>query len=69
MPKKGSFDSLQIKGGLGKKEGGGVFEGGVDNSTHTMIPSFLIQFVSGTVYNILSFAKYCFSFEQSAAEK
>ena len=27
LPKKGGLDSLQFKRGLGKKEGGGVFEG------------------------------------------
>ena len=27
LHKKGSLDSLQIEGGLGKKGGGGVFEG------------------------------------------
>ena len=40
MPKKGGMDSLQIKGrgwGLGKKEGGGVFEGGVDTPMCTMV--------------------------------
>ena len=29
MPKKGGLDSLLIQGRLGKKEGGGVFEGGL----------------------------------------
>ena len=41
MPKKGSLDSFQIKGGLGKKEGGRDFlgvggRGWVDNPMHTM---------------------------------
>ena len=29
LPKKGGLDSLLIQGGLGKKERGGVFEGGL----------------------------------------
>ena len=39
LPKKGGggLDSLSIyKGGLGKKEEDGVFEGGVDTPMHTM---------------------------------
>ena len=30
LPKSGGLDSFQIKGGLGKKERGGVFEGGIN---------------------------------------
>ena len=35
LPKKGVLDCLLIYGGLGKKEGGGVFEGaGGDPNAH-----------------------------------
>ena len=39
LPKKGRFGQFaSLKGGLGKKEGGGVFKGGrgVDSPMHTM---------------------------------
>ena len=29
---------VDLMGGLGKKEGGGVFEGGADTPMHTMFP-------------------------------
>ena len=34
--KRGAWTVCKFKGGLGKKEGGGVFEGGVDTPMHTM---------------------------------
>ena len=51
MPKKGGFGQfadLRGGGGLGKKEGGGVFEeGGVDTLMHTMI-----EMVSVAVFSL-----------------
>ena len=41
MPKKGAWTVCRFKGELGKKEGGGLFEEGVDTPMHTMRPSFL----------------------------
>ena len=40
MPKKGAWTVCRFKGGLGKKEGDGIFEGGgggVDTPMHTML--------------------------------
>ena len=48
MPKKGGLEQFAdlTRGGLGKKEGGGVFEG-VDTPTHTMACSESPQWGSG----------------------
>ena len=37
LSKKRGFDIWQIQGGVGKKEGGSVFEGGIDTLMHTML--------------------------------
>ena len=37
LPKKGgAWTVCRFKGGIGKKEGNGAFEGGVDTPMHTM---------------------------------
>ena len=41
--KKGELDSWRLKGGLGKKEGCGVFERGVDTPMHTMEHKSLVK--------------------------
>ena len=40
LPKKGGLGLfIDLRGGLGKKEEGGVFEGGVETPMHTMFSS------------------------------
>ena len=56
MPKKGGLDSLQIQGGgggggLGKKEWGSVFEGGLICNAH-YATVFKVEFSKMTTYKL-----------------